>query len=133
MENRHYADRHQPLADLNFDPYLDLRIGASGAWEWARPRPELEAALMNYFVARAQTHNLSAGTAPWIGMRRSSPAGMCLRSPVAYRRFLPEFTAWPMQASAPAELEVATVNESIACFQRKTIAQLIRRTLHVIG
>lgn len=54
MENRRYADRHQPLADLNFDPYLDLRVGASGAWEWARPRPELEAALMNYFVARAE-------------------------------------------------------------------------------
>ena len=54
MENRQYADRHQPLADLNFSPYLDLKIGASGAWEWARPRPELKTALMNYFVARAE-------------------------------------------------------------------------------
>jgi hypothetical protein len=54
LQNRRYGDRHTSLAAFNFDPDLDLRIGAQGAWEWARPRPELELFLKNYFIARAE-------------------------------------------------------------------------------
>lgn len=53
-ENRRYEDRHASLASLNFDPDIDLRIGANGAWHWARCRPELEKFLMSYFIDRAE-------------------------------------------------------------------------------
>ena len=54
IENRGYIDRHKQLADLRFEPNSDLRIGANGAWQWARPRPELEEFLRNYFLNRAE-------------------------------------------------------------------------------
>jgi hypothetical protein len=54
IENRRYADRHASLASFNFDPDIDLRIGANGAWQWARSRPEVESFLMNYFINRAE-------------------------------------------------------------------------------
>ena len=40
------------LAAFDFDPEADLRIGPNGAWHWARPRPELEHFLAQYFVSR---------------------------------------------------------------------------------
>lgn len=52
LQNRRYGDRHECLAAFNFDPGHDLRVGSHGAWEWARPRPELETFLKSYFVAR---------------------------------------------------------------------------------
>jgi hypothetical protein len=52
LKNRRYLDRHEQLAGLGFDPDSDIRIGANGAWQWARPRPDLEEFLRNYFVSR---------------------------------------------------------------------------------
>lgn len=53
-KNRRYEDRHASLASFKFDPDADIRIGANGAWHWARRRPELESFLMNYFIDRAE-------------------------------------------------------------------------------
>jgi hypothetical protein len=52
LKNRRYLDRHEQLAGFGFDPDSDIRIGANGAWQWARPRPDLEEFLRNYFVGR---------------------------------------------------------------------------------
>jgi len=52
--NRNYRGRHRLLADFDFDPSLDLMIGENGAWQWARPRPDLEVFLERYFFSRAE-------------------------------------------------------------------------------
>lgn len=54
IENRGYADRHSILSRFNFDPETDLRIGANGAWQWARPRAEFQQAIVEYFARRAE-------------------------------------------------------------------------------
>ena len=54
IQNRGYVDRQLRLSGFDFDPDRDLRIGANGAWQWARPRPELEDFLRQYFVSRAE-------------------------------------------------------------------------------
>ena len=53
-DNRAYFDRQEWLAGFDFDPDVDLRIGANGAWHWARPRPDLEEFLRKYSVSRAE-------------------------------------------------------------------------------
>jgi hypothetical protein len=52
--NRHYHDRHRLLAGFEFNPDIDLGIGANGAWQWARPRTDLEDFLRKYFLSRAE-------------------------------------------------------------------------------
>ncbi len=54
LKNRQYLARHEQLAGFGFDPEFDIRIGPNGAWHWARPRPDLEAFLRDYFVSRAE-------------------------------------------------------------------------------
>ena len=54
LENRGYVERQKRLATFDFDPDIDLTIGRNGAWHWARPRPDLEDFLKNYFVSRAE-------------------------------------------------------------------------------
>jgi hypothetical protein len=54
IKNRGYFDRQDGLAGFDFNPDIDLRIGANGAWHWARPRPDLEDFLRNYFIDRAE-------------------------------------------------------------------------------
>ena len=49
-----YRDRHDLLASFPFDPDIDIRIGANGAWHWAGPRPDLEDLLRKYFLSRAE-------------------------------------------------------------------------------
>lgn len=41
VADRHYYRRNQQLVSLRFDPEQDLKVGADGAWEWARPWSEL--------------------------------------------------------------------------------------------
>jgi hypothetical protein len=53
-ENRGYGDRQKGLASFDFDPDIDLRIGQNGAWDWARPRPDLESFIRKYFMSRAE-------------------------------------------------------------------------------
>lgn len=52
IQDRGYVDRHVWLADFDFDPDIDLTIGANGAWQWARPRLDLETRLREYFLSR---------------------------------------------------------------------------------
>ena len=52
--NRKYSSRHRLFADFGFEPDADLVVGPNGAWRWARPRPELENFLLNYFIGRAE-------------------------------------------------------------------------------
>jgi hypothetical protein len=53
-KNRKYVDRHKPLHAAGFDPDLDIKIDANGLWEWARPRPDLEKYLLEYFASRQE-------------------------------------------------------------------------------
>jgi hypothetical protein len=46
--------RHQTFASFNFEPEGDLSISPSGAWQWARSRPDLETFFENYFRNRAE-------------------------------------------------------------------------------
>jgi hypothetical protein len=52
LNNREYRRRHQEMARFDFDPALDLRISEAGAWEWARPQPQLARFLEDYFTRR---------------------------------------------------------------------------------
>ena len=52
--NRKYTSRHRLLAAFGFEPDADLVVGPNGAWRWARPRPELERFLVDYFIGRAE-------------------------------------------------------------------------------
>lgn len=53
LRNRNYANRYQGLVDFNFEP-SDVVIGANGAWQWARSKPDLEKFLANHFISRAE-------------------------------------------------------------------------------
>jgi hypothetical protein len=53
-KNRGHIGRHDRLASFNFNPDLDIAIGDNGAWHWARPRPELDKFLANFFIDRAE-------------------------------------------------------------------------------
>ena len=52
--NRNYRGRHDLLANFDFDPAIDLKLGGNGAWQWARPRPDLEDFMRKYFQSRAE-------------------------------------------------------------------------------
>ncbi len=52
MADRSARSRHVHLADLGFDPMLDLATGRDGAWRWARDKPALREFLAGYFAAR---------------------------------------------------------------------------------
>ncbi len=54
IDNRNYDGRHRTLAEHNFDPNADIAVGANGAWQWARPRPDLEKFLASFFIGRAE-------------------------------------------------------------------------------
>jgi hypothetical protein len=53
-KNRKYSERHRWFAGFDFEPDADLIIGSNGAWQWARPRPDLEEFFANYFMNRAE-------------------------------------------------------------------------------
>jgi hypothetical protein len=52
--NRQYASRNRELVSFDFDPVTDLRVGASGCWEWASDKPALHAWAAQYFAARKE-------------------------------------------------------------------------------
>ncbi|HML08370.1 MAG TPA: hypothetical protein VK430_09635 [Xanthobacteraceae bacterium] len=52
--NRKILERHHMLAGFDFAPDADLTIGANGAWQWARSRPDLEQLMTSYFDSRAE-------------------------------------------------------------------------------
>jgi hypothetical protein len=53
-KNRAYRVRQERLASFDFNPDTDLSVGANGAWHWARPRPDLDDFLREYFISRAE-------------------------------------------------------------------------------
>ena len=54
IPNRGYWNRFDPIQQLGFDPATDIVIGANGAWHWARPLPELQRYLVDYFEQRLE-------------------------------------------------------------------------------
>jgi hypothetical protein len=54
MDNRRYVLRNQELANFDFNPEQDLRIGAQGAWEWNTSKPTLHHWAINYYPARKE-------------------------------------------------------------------------------
>jgi hypothetical protein len=53
-ENRRYVLRNQELAAFDFDPERDLRVGPTGAWEWASAKPALHAWAVEYYPSRRE-------------------------------------------------------------------------------
>lgn len=53
VEDRNYAGRHLDLEAFAFDPYNDLVVGPSGAWEW-KDRPDLQKFALEYFRSRKE-------------------------------------------------------------------------------
>lgn len=49
---RRYVDRNRELAEFAFDPRRDLKVGASGCWEWASAKPDLHRWAFEYFGKR---------------------------------------------------------------------------------
>ena len=54
IENRRYAQRNEELCGLAFDPKQDIRVSATGCWEWASDKPELHAWARRYFEERKE-------------------------------------------------------------------------------
>jgi hypothetical protein len=54
MANRRYVLRNRELADFDFDPRCDLRIGAMGCWEWTGPGGRLRQWARDYFCHRRE-------------------------------------------------------------------------------
>jgi len=52
--HRRYVDRNQQLGRFEFDPAEDVRVGASGCWEWASDKPQLHAWAVEYFRQRRE-------------------------------------------------------------------------------
>jgi hypothetical protein len=53
-ENRRYVLRNRELAEFGFDPSADVRIGASGCWEWSSRKAELHRWARDYFGHRRE-------------------------------------------------------------------------------
>lgn len=54
LEHRRYELRHEDLAQHDFDPRSDIRIGADGTWRWASEKPALHGLLRDYFHSRQE-------------------------------------------------------------------------------
>jgi hypothetical protein len=52
LQHRGYRERHRRFAEFPFDPQADLKIGATGAWEWKTDCPGPKKFLTQYFATR---------------------------------------------------------------------------------
>jgi hypothetical protein len=52
--DRRYLARNRELLAMGFDPTTDIRIGASGCWEWASDKPDLQRWAGDMFVSRRE-------------------------------------------------------------------------------
>lgn len=57
VRDRRYVDRNRELANFGFDPTRDIRIGASGCWEWDSAKPALHDWARAYFGQRREDGN----------------------------------------------------------------------------
>lgn len=55
---RRYRRRHNDFARFEFDPFVDIRVGPEGAWEWTHPVSDIEAFLRDYFRSREEDSGL---------------------------------------------------------------------------
>jgi hypothetical protein len=53
-DKRRYVLRNRELASFAFDPHTDLRIGDSGAWDWASGKIDMHAWAVEYFGLRCE-------------------------------------------------------------------------------
>ncbi len=61
MTRRKYVECAQTLIGFGYDPKVDVRIGPSGAWEWASDKPELHAWVRGYFAQRDEDDSEDMG------------------------------------------------------------------------
>jgi hypothetical protein len=54
LSKRQYQARRSLLATHAFDPTTDVRVGSSGAWEWASDKKELHLGVREYLSGRAE-------------------------------------------------------------------------------
>ena len=54
LANRGYRERHIALAQLEFDPAVDIHVDENGAWAWTQNRPEIAALTQQYFKSRLE-------------------------------------------------------------------------------
>lgn len=53
-ENRRYVLRNRELAEMKFNPSIDIRIGKSGLWEWSNNNALLKEWAIKYFKSRKE-------------------------------------------------------------------------------
>jgi hypothetical protein len=54
LRDRGYLPRHAILAEHRFDPYRDITLDGNGCWRWSSDKPELHAAVEDYFRQRRE-------------------------------------------------------------------------------
>lgn len=54
LARRRASERHVGLALHDFDPQVDIAVGAQGAWRWASAKPALHAYVRDYFQRRSE-------------------------------------------------------------------------------
>jgi hypothetical protein len=74
VADRRYVDRNRELAAFDFDPATDLRVGATGCWEWASGKSALHRWAVAYFGQRREDGEPD-GEGGDDDTRRSAPAG----------------------------------------------------------
>jgi hypothetical protein len=58
-KNRNYTNRHKGLMEFDFDPSVDIRVGAGGCWEWSSDKPAMHAWVADYFANRREDDTLA--------------------------------------------------------------------------
>ena len=51
---RQLDTRYGILEPFDFDPYLDIAVGAGGYWEWSTPKERMHRAVRDYFLSRRE-------------------------------------------------------------------------------
>jgi hypothetical protein len=51
---RGYGERHQRLADFDFDPLADLALDEGACWRWSSAKPAMHAWVRSYFESRKE-------------------------------------------------------------------------------
>ncbi len=54
LDDRRARERHQHLAQFDFDPFTDIALAPSGAWRWNSDKRDLHAFVNGYFASRKE-------------------------------------------------------------------------------
>ena len=52
LNDRRQRERHQQLAQFDFDPFIDISLDTSGVWRWNSDKQDLHAFVRRYFESR---------------------------------------------------------------------------------